>query len=489
MSRGNQSGTAKWLRAAAHTGSLLALLMLPLSGLAAEVANPGGTAAPGPVTTSPAGAVSSFAPSEFLPQTLGFGSWLLGPLRLTPTLSTQVDGFAESNPGWGGDFHPPLNESRFFFEHADIFGLNAGLDLGEYCRLSARGSGIFSMSGGGLNAAATNYGDIQARSTTLEDAYLTWTSGDLFPGLGEDAVTVIAGRAPYQIGDGFLFYNGTYGVNKSAAWLAPRLAFKRTVVARITKGHLTAEGFYLSPNDEPDTHTRVAGVNSDLRLGEMLYTGFTYANIFRSDTPSRQGLNLFYWRGEGAPMATLPDFYLSSSFAAESNGNRVSGAYAWYITPSYTFSALPWSPILRYRYASFSGGGAQGQHDFDPLFYGMSDWGTWYQGEIAGNWIFSNSNLDSHQIRLTLRPASTVTLDLIYYHFMLDSRTQTLVPDAVVTNSNLSDEVDMILTLNVTKWWTIAVTFAVSVPDQGGRQLFGGSQTWFQSAIWSGWAF
>ena len=41
---------------------------------------------------------------------------------------------------------------------------------------------------------------------------------------------------------------------------------------------------------------------------------------------------------------------------------------------------------------------------FDPLLLGFHDWGTWWQGEIAGEYFLSNSNLVSHQIRAHVNP-------------------------------------------------------------------------------------
>jgi len=411
---------------------------------------------------------------------------------LTPSLNAQLDGFAEGNNGWGGHFEPPLEESRFFAENALEPGLGGNFELGHYGRLSGRISAIFAMTTGGLNAAATNYGAIQARDFSIEDGYGKWTSGSLFPDLGEDAIELIGGRYTYQIADGFLFYNGAKGGgNKVSAWLAPHHAFRQSGIASLNSHGLVLEGFYLSPNDHPDSHTELAGVNAELRMFELIQIGLTYANIFRSDTFSRQGLNLIYGRARGAVLPNIKDFYLESSFAAESNGERVSGAYGWYVTPSYTFSQLPWQPALYYRYASFSGGASNGKHNFDPLFYGMSDWGTWYQGEILGNWIASNSNLNSHQVRLNLTASRGISLNLIYYHFMLASRAQDLVaePAAPVTSKDLADEVNVIASFDLTNWWTMAVTFATDVPDRAARQISGGSQTWIQPAIWSGWSF
>jgi hypothetical protein len=87
----------------------------------------------------------------------------------------------------------------------------------------------------------------------------------------------------------------------------------------------------------------------------------------------------------GIAAAGRQRLFVSSSVALESNGNRVSNALGWAVGPSYTFSSLRWQPTLYYRYASFSGGGVSGNRDFDPLFYTMTEWGTWYQGDILGS--------------------------------------------------------------------------------------------------------
>jgi hypothetical protein len=434
---------------------------------------------------------STASPEGWVPQSLSLGSFNLGPLTLKPTLDVQVDGFAEGNNGWGGHFNPPLQESRFFLENSVEQGLNGGLELGRYGRITGRVSAIFDMTTGGLNASASNYGRIQARDYSIEDAYIKWTSGALLPGLGADAIQLVIGRSTYRIGDGFLFYNGaTGGGNRVAEWLSPHQAFRETAIATLNSHGVLMEGFYLSPNDHPDTHTSLAGVNTELRMFESIQMGLTYANIFHSDTRQRQGLNVFYGRAEGAIVPEIKDFYLSSSYAAEYNGERDS-ASGWYITPSYTFSRIRWQPTLYYRYASFSGGGNNGKHNFDPLFYGMSDWGTWFQGEILGNWIASNSNLNSHQVRLNLTIHDDISVNLIYYHFMLASLTQYLVakPAAALTSKNLADEVNLIVGFNLTNWWSMAVECAVDVPNLAARQISGGSQTWIQPAIWSDWTF
>jgi hypothetical protein len=70
-------------------------------------------------------------------------------------------------------------------------------------------------------------------------------------------------------------------------------------------------------------------VNLEYRLSDTFSTGFTYANIFHSDEISRQGLNVMYWRGEGAPVASVRDFYVARSATLESKGNTNANAMGW----------------------------------------------------------------------------------------------------------------------------------------------------------------
>lgn len=231
-----------------------------------------------------------------------------------------------------------IEESRFFLENAVEPGFDSDFALGDYGRLSGRVSGIFDMTSGGLNAAATNYGDIQARDFSIEDSYFRWSSGTLFPRLREDAIRLIGGRYTYQIGDGFLFYNGAKGGgNKVAACPVPHHAFRAERDRQLELSWCAPGGILPEPqNDHSSTNTELAGVNGAMRMFEAIQMGLTYANIFHSETAPRQGLTLIYWRIEGAVLPTIKDFYLASSFVAEGNGDRVSGAYSWYITPSYT---------------------------------------------------------------------------------------------------------------------------------------------------------
>ena len=58
---------------------------------------------------------------------------------------------------------------------------------------------------------------------------------------------------------------------------------------------------------------------------------------------------------------------------------------------------------------------------FDPLFFGAGlGWGTWYQGEIVGEYLLFNSNNDAHMVQLNVKPADSLSAGLLHFNFMLD---------------------------------------------------------------------
>src|SRR5271169_4165701 len=112
------------------------------------------------------------------------------------------------------------------------------------------------------------------------------------------------------------------GGSRGALWLSPRTAFENAAIIRLATRGAHLDVFYLEPNDLPHSHTQMSGLNLELPLGETASSGFVYAKCFHSDIASRDGLNLFYWRGNASPIPRLPGFTLKSSFAARSEERR-----------------------------------------------------------------------------------------------------------------------------------------------------------------------
>jgi hypothetical protein len=218
--------------------------------------------------------------------------------------------------------------------------------------------------------------------------------------------------------------------------------------------------------------------------------GFTYFKIYTSKTASRDGLNGIYGYHEATPLPSLPDLTYTTSYVWERN-SKASGltdAVGWYAGPAYQLSTfLPWKPQLFYRYASFTGGGTR---NFDSLFTGLTDWGSWFQGEVLGEFVLSNSNLDSHQLRLKLQPNEVLTLNLIYYKFLLFNKDQDFgSTPSRVSSSSLADELDTILDVSLANWWSMTVTLGVAVPNAGFREAVDGSSTWISSMLYTNFNF
>jgi hypothetical protein len=430
-----------------------------------------------------------------LPKTLGFGQAAFGPLSLRPTLNVQLAGFAEGNAGFGGDWAAgPITRSDVSMEHSNEVGLNALLDLGQIGTLRGRVSGVFSLSGGGVDPGATSFPSFNTNAYSIEAAFLSWRSGDAFPGLGYNAIEMGYGNQNYQVFDGLLFWDGAVDCGvRGACWLGPRRAFREAGTLRLTLGDWLIEGYHLKLNDDPSTRTRVGGGRIEYafrdRVVKAMQSGFMYFNVYESDDPSRDGLNGFYFYQDATPVPPLPDFQYTASFVAETNSAAAGNdqAYGWYVAPAYTVSQLPWSPQLSYRFASFSGGGTR---TFDPLFAGVSDWGYWAQGELLGEWVLPNTNLQSHMVRLRLVPNDLLTLNLFYYKFLLASLEESFGPTPMrVGRHRLADEIDAILDIAAANWWSMTVEFTLAVPNAGFREATGGSATWVNSMLYTNFNF
>ena len=103
-----------------------------------------------------------------------------------------------------------------------------------------------------------------------------------------------------------------------------------------------------------------------------------------------------------APFPSLKALSFEAEYALEDNGDALDST-AWNVLAGYQFEG-GWKPKLSYRYAFFEGDdpATPKNEAFDGLLTGFYDWGTWWQGEIAGEYFVSNSNLISHQLRVHL---------------------------------------------------------------------------------------
>jgi hypothetical protein len=309
-----------------------------------------------------------------------------------------------------------------------------------------------------------------ASSFQVEDAYLGWRSGKAFS-MGEDVVDVTVGRAPYKIGQGFLLWDGGgEGGSRGGFWSNARKAWEFAGVARFKPKNHTLEAFYLDRSEVPEsrTGTTLWGLNYDLALGEANTIGATYLMTYSDSLPNRDNMSVYNLRAYVSPFKRLPGLSLGAEYAREDNGSKL-GSTAWMAQAAYELGSVTWKPKLSYRYAYFQGDdpSTEKSEAFDPLFLGFYDWGTWWQGEIAGEYFLSNSNNISHQARVHFAPTESLGTGLIWFLFKLD-QPASFGPN--VTSKNVASELDAYADWKVNSNFTMSFVLAYGNPQEALAQ-------------------
>ena len=390
-----------------------------------------------------------------------------------------------TDPAWAEGFLKP--ELKLTYHNGDI----GGTIFGDVSAVAAGTAGK-----GDANYYSTTYGT-PAR-VDLEESYIGYSTDMPFGNPGDTAILTL-GRQAFTIGDSYLIGSGTANVGQRANyWLAPRTAFNGFGTLKLNADPVRADVFLLQnttdqritrQTDQPKT--TFAGINTEYFItagvagadgatnyaDRQFYLGGTYINIIDADTDGgnadgafsnsyinkyngtlnsfadRKGMNVYDLHMGGNPISGPPivaDASLYGEFVRELNddSDRKVNATSYYIEPGYTLSSVYGKPHFAYRYAHFSGDKASEtdanstKHGYDTLFYaaGPRDFGTWYMGEITGQYMLFNTNEDVHMLSTSMQATSQIKLMANYYRIMLDQSEATLN----VKNRHFDDEVDLI---------------------------------------------
>ena len=281
------------------------------------------------------------------------------------------------------------------------------------------------------------------------------------------------------------------GGSRGGYWTNARKAFEFAAIGRLKPGPHTVELFYLDRDelDESDSGSRLWGTNYEYGIGETTTLGATYMKWFahRELNPGRDGLNVFNLRAYTAPLSSAPDLSFEFEYAAERNGEALDSD-AWTLQSAYELSDVAWKPKLSYRYAFFEGDdpATAANEAFDPLFLGFYDWGTWWQGEIAGEYFLSNSNLKSHQVRAHLTPNDAIGGGLMFFKFSLD-RPEAVGPE--VTATDVASEVDAYVDWNLNDNFTISTVLAYADPGKAVQQATGRTKNFAYGMVYLAYSF
>jgi hypothetical protein len=326
-------------------------------------------------------------------------------------------------------------------------------------------------------AAPTLVGE-DASSFAPEDLAVGLKSGKALGKLGDDALEFTVGRAPFKLGHGFLLYDGAAeGGTRGGYWTNARKAFSFASIGRLHTGPHTVEGFYLDKDELPesDSNTRLAGTNYEATIGPATTLGATYMHFWANDLrPDRNGMNVYNLRAYTAPFPSLQDLSFEAEYAREQNGDLLD-SHAWTLQGAYELSNVTWTPKLSYRYAFFQGDdpATPKNESWDPLLLGFYDWGTWWQGEIAGEYFLSNSNGSSNQVRVHLTPTEKLGTGVIFWDFRAD-HPEINGPD--VTAKDVAFETDWYADWKLNGNLTLSLVAAFASPGKFVEQVYNRTQ-------------
>lgn len=320
---------------------------------------------------------------------------------------------------------PASGDSASWFEHSVEYGL-AGIT-----RIEDSPVWVYAES---TIITSTSTGQDLFRSdsremTRLEDLYGGFVIGS--PD-SDWSGNISAGRQNWQLNDGFLFSRFAAGANAGpypALYLNPRTAYEMTGLAQVKWKDLRLEGFYVDPAeiDFLDSNSAYAGTNLAYTSAKGVEGSLIYYGSPESDTifpsPSgpipREGMKTFDARLGSANLFGIDGLELFGEHAWQTHHDVDWDASAYYLRTGYTLANAPWKPNLSYRYASFSGDNpATATYErFDAQLSSGLD--TWVQG-VNSKKVVSNSNLDSHRIRLNVVPRDDLSFTLDYFWLLAD---------------------------------------------------------------------
>ncbi len=351
-----------------------------------------------------------------------------------------------------------------------------------YGKISAVGEGTFSSAPDLVGSDATSFG--------VEDAYIGWRSGTSIGG-GENVLDFTVGRTQYKLGHGMILYDGaSEGGSRGGYWTNARKAFEFAAIGRFSSGNNKFEVFYLDRDELPesDSGSKLVGLNYEYSFGEDNTLGATYMKWSAKEAvrPDRDGMEVYNLRAFVAPFSSLKGLSFELEWAQEENDVLID-SMAWNAAASYQFGGS-WAPKLTYRYAFFEGDDPDTveNENFDGLFTGFYDWGTWWQGEIGGGYLLSNSNLISSQLRLHVKPTETISTGLIFLDFSLDHPESF---DPTITSSDAGMELDWYMDWSITSNFILSFVAAFGEPGEAVEQSTGRTENFTYGMIYGAYSF
>lgn len=317
---------------------------------------------------------------------------------------------------------------------------------------------------------AGGYTNGKEAATRIEDAYIGWKSGELFSFLGKDGIDITYGRQNFCLNDGFLVcsdepnlgnttaYPHKYATKRGGAYyLAAHKDFKNTAILKIAQNKVINGSIFTFKSNQPiQMQSQFIGGNLNYRDNlSLIYLHNTSLNDSYADpailgqNAYRKHINVYSILGHNQALIQNTDLSFQYAYQDKKNNDH---ANAWFVRSAYTFSKYLWEPTISLRYSRFSS-------KWDNLFVGGSEYGTWFQGEVAYNYAGPfNSNVQVVQIGAKFTPRSSLTFGALYYNFRTLEKNNSL---------NLSaNEIDLYSLIAVNKNINISPVIAFYKPSK-----------------------
>jgi len=309
----------------------------------------------------------------------------------------------------------------------------------------------------------------EASSNHVDALYLGWRRGEPETGTLE----VRAGRTPFVLAHQFLLADGfADGGSRGGYWSNARTAWAPGAVGRYRRGPWRAQGFWLRRDEQPetDTDTRIGGLDLAWSPGNgSLEVGATWLSLGANERASqRDGATVWglraYWTPTSVPLV------LESEWVRQDNGLALDASAA-YLQAGWTFQESAWGWNVEYRYAWFEGDdpATRANENYDPLYPGFRDWGTWWQGEIAGEYFLSNSNLRTHMAKLRFEPLPRFTTGWVWFDYTVD-RPGSFLGGTV--SDDLGSELDWYLDFKANDFVSMSLVLARTDPGPAAAEAF-----------------
>ncbi len=377
------------------------------------------------------------------------------------TLEADLAVFAQSNSRFGNNIY----ESDSWWESLIRPGLDVNFVMPRGQSIYGQFDVVQANTFGGNDAAGSNLGYTES-ALRIDHAYVGWKSGNLFSSLGEDFLDISFGRQNYLVGNGFLFASeGGAGWGRPAYWIGGRKSADYAAVIKMKSGNWSGDLVYFEADDNPDSDTKVGGGNVAYTAEGMGYLGAGVYSV-ESDIASRDSMMVYDVRGGLHPFAlmggadVLKPLNIEAEYVYEDTDSGYQSGNAWYALVSYQVEKCPWKPTLTYRYSSYD-------QDYDYLFYGSTDWETWYQGEVLGEYILWNTDMDSHMLKLAFQPLDTVNVALAYLNF-----------DRHQSGKDYAQEYEVIVDWAVNNHLSLSFVGGIADPDEAATLETGGDDNW-----------